>query len=223
GIEILTRTIKAIAAQEPKDTLAVVENLTARGHDFRNFCRDLLGLLRDLLVFKVSGENENLFDSALLNVDQMRELAADFSESDLIRFFNSLSETETKLKEASQSRFVLEVGLIKLIEMRRVQPIETIINRLASLEKSAGTVPQAGDPPSEESKAAAAHSEKKTLNINVPLEDISVFESAAEAGEPEIKSEPPPPTNRPGIDYATIGSTQARVPPISAEELEHVE
>src|SRR5204862_7147052 len=80
GIEILTRTIKAIADQEPKDTLAVVENLTARGHDFRNFCRDLLGPLLDLLVFKVSGDNENLFDSALLNIDQMKELSADFSE-----------------------------------------------------------------------------------------------------------------------------------------------
>src|SRR5947208_2393685 len=89
--------------EEPPDNV-VVENLKARGDDFRNFSRDLLGLFRDLLVFKVSGENENLFDSALLNIEQMRELAADFSESDLIRFFNSLSETETKLKEATQSR-----------------------------------------------------------------------------------------------------------------------
>jgi len=69
GIEILTRTIRAIAAGKSKDTLAVVEDLTARGHDFRNFSRDLLGLFRDLLVFKVSGENENLFESALLNIE----------------------------------------------------------------------------------------------------------------------------------------------------------
>ncbi len=42
--------------------------------------------------------------------------AAPFSESDLVRFFNSLCETETKLKDATQSRYVIEIGLIKLVE-----------------------------------------------------------------------------------------------------------
>src|SRR5207253_3665149 len=129
---------------------------------------------------------------------------------------------ETKLKEASQSRFVLEIGLIKLIEMRRVQPIEAILNRLASLEKSAGTLLQAADPVKEESKAAVVFSEKKTLILDVPLESTSVFEAGVESGEAETQSDEPPANER-KIDYSSITSIPVRLSPISSEELEHIE
>ena len=43
-----------------------------------------------------------------------RKIAEPFSESDLIRFFNSVSETESKLRDATQPRYVLEIGLGKI-------------------------------------------------------------------------------------------------------------
>jgi len=84
----------------------------------------------------MAGDSENLLDTAVLSREEMQKNAAPFNESDLIRFFNSLSETETKLREATQSRYVLEIGLVKLIEMRRVAPIEKILERLAKLENA---------------------------------------------------------------------------------------
>lgn len=224
SIEILTCTIKAIADHEPRATLAVVQDLTARGHDFRNFCRDLLGLFRDLLVFKVAGEDESLFDSAVLNVDQMRELSTLFSESDLIRFFNSLGETETKLKEATQSRFVLEIGLIKLIEMRRVAPVESILKLLASLEQSstAGTL-QVAKVPDQESKAATAYSEKKTLNIDPPAETLPPKEPEPILAEPEVTPSEPQRPEKPRIDHKLFDSIPVRLPAITSEDLEHID
>ena len=50
----------------------------------------------------------------------MQAIADAFTEADLLRFFNSLCETEARLREATHPRYVLEIGLIKLIEMRRV-------------------------------------------------------------------------------------------------------
>ena len=134
--EMLTRITSAIAGNHPKEALLVVDELISRGQDLRNFCRDLLSFFRDLLVFKMAGDADNLLDTAVLSREEMQKNAAPFSESDLIRFFNSLSETETKLKEATQSRYVLEIGLVKLIEMRRVAPIEKILERLAKLENA---------------------------------------------------------------------------------------
>ncbi|MGI8882638.1 MAG: hypothetical protein ACR2IA_00130, partial [Pyrinomonadaceae bacterium] len=134
--EMLTRITSAIAGNNPKEALLVVDELISRGQDLRNFCRDLLSFFRDLLVFKMAGDSENLLDTAVLSREEMQKNAAPFSESDLIRFFNSLSETETKLREATQSRYVLEISLVKLIEMRRVAPIEKILERLAKLENA---------------------------------------------------------------------------------------
>src|ERR671932_1422102 len=55
GAEMLARVMRSIANEQPAEALAVVDDLVMRGHDLRNFCRDLLAHLRDLLVAKVGG------------------------------------------------------------------------------------------------------------------------------------------------------------------------
>lgn len=134
GTDLLNRVVAAIAEQRPAEALKVVDELVSRGQDLRNFCRDLLVHLRDLLVAKVAGDAEGLLDSALMSAAELAQQAAKFSESDLTRFFHSLSDTETKLRDALQPRYVLEVGLVKLIEMRRVAGLEKVLERLAKLE-----------------------------------------------------------------------------------------
>src|SRR2546423_540887 len=138
--EQLARVIAAIANEQPGEALAVVDDLVMRGHDLRNFCRDLLAHLRDLLVAKVGGAEE------AQEAAQRKAAAAAFSESDLVRFFHSLTETEQKLREGAHPRYQLEVGLIKLIEMRRLAPIDQIIERLGALEEAlrTGRAPLAG-------------------------------------------------------------------------------
>src|ERR671938_286029 len=94
GSEVLARVTRAVAEEKPAEALAVVADLVARGHDLRNFCRDLLAHVRDLLVFKVAGDSSGLAD---MTESERRELAAqsrEFSESDHVRFFNSLTDTE---------------------------------------------------------------------------------------------------------------------------------
>ena len=133
GADILTRVIDSIATNNPAAAIMVVDDIVMRGHDLRNFCRDLLAHFRDLLVTKVSG-NEELLESAVCDLAELQRQAALFSESDLVRFFHSLSETETKLRAATQPRYQLEVGIVKLMELRGVESIGEILQRLAALE-----------------------------------------------------------------------------------------
>ncbi len=189
GVEVLTKAINSIVEREPKDALDVVDNLISRGHDMRNFCRDLLGLFRDLLVFKVSGGDTNLYEGSVFSGDELKTLADPFSESDLLRFFNSLAETESKLREAVHPRYVLEIGLVKLIEMRRVATIESILERLDAL--SNGT-------PLPAAPATSGIPEKKTLNIEVTaVEETSARAVTKEISQPTPVAEPvkvvPPP------------------------------
>ncbi len=257
GSEMLVKCAKAIAENKPAEVLNVVDDLIGRGQDLRNFSRDLLSFFRDLLIFKMAGDAEHLLDTAVLNYDDLRENSAPFSESDLIRFFNSLSETESKLREATQPRYVLEIGLVKLVEMRRVVEIEKILERLVNLEKNLSN----GNFPNEntiQEKPAAAVAEKKTLIIDFPLEEIPfpISEAAvavsetvnstelqSETVEPNRAGEPPtfdelpvfpmsePDIVAPPIHNPTFAENAARMieampiklPPISPEELEHIE
>ena len=146
--EMLARVMRAVAEERPADTLAVVEELAARGHDLRNFCRDLLAHLRDLLVFKVAGEGAVLSDSTEAERRELANEARDFSESDLVRFFHSLTDTETRLRESAHPRYQLEIGLVKLVEMRRLAPLAQIVERLNALEEAlrTGRAPAGGTP-----------------------------------------------------------------------------
>src|SRR5690349_13133395 len=147
GADILTGIMDAIAENKPADAINVVDDIVMRGHDLRNFCRDLLAHFRDLLVTKVSG-NEELLEAAVCEPAELKRQAALFSESDLVRFFHSLAETETKLRAAAQPRYQLEIGVVKLMELRGVESINELMQRLAALESNAGGEPSASRTPS---------------------------------------------------------------------------
>jgi DNA polymerase-3 subunit gamma/tau len=139
GAELRTRVMRSIATGAPRDALAVVDDLVMRGHDLRNFCRDLLSHVRDLLVVKVAGDAAEGLDAGDAERRELMLAAQEFSESDLVRFFHSLSETERILREGAHPRYQLEIGLVKLIEMRRLAPLGLIIERLNALEEALRT------------------------------------------------------------------------------------
>ncbi|MDT4966456.1 MAG: polymerase subunit gamma/tau [Acidobacteriota bacterium] len=137
--EMLTRVMTAIGEKRPAEILTVVNDLVMRGHDLRNFCRDLLGHIRDLLVARVYGGKGEQTDSATFDRRMHQQQIENFSESDLVRFFHSLTETESNLRRAAHPRYQLEVGLVKLIEMGRVVPLKDLVERLSALEESIRT------------------------------------------------------------------------------------
>jgi len=60
-------------------------------------------------VAKVSG-SEELMEAAICDSAELKRQAALFSEADLVRFFNSLAETENLLRSASHPRYQVEIG-----------------------------------------------------------------------------------------------------------------
>lgn len=233
--ETLTQVIQAISEKSPKLILDVVADLVSRGQDMRSFCGDLLAVFRDLMVFKVSGGEVELVESSVLDGEVLKKFSDPFSEADLLRFFNSVSETETKLKEAVQPRYVLETGLVRLVEMRRVVPVEQLLDRLAQLEKSL-----AGSDGLSRSTAASADAEKKTLISEPAVREEPVRAIEPEPPEPPFNEFPEPPpfldepplppdepsqtfVAAPGIDLSFIDSMPVKLAPIDSELLEHVD
>src|SRR5712691_3201847 len=151
GADVLARVVNGIAENKPSEALAIVDDLVVRGHNLRNFCRDVLSHLRDLLVVKVSGDPK-LLDSSSAIASTLQQQAALFSESDLVRFFHSLAETEASLKDAANPRYQVEVGLVKLMEMRRLASLGDLVGRIAELEDALRT----GKPPAERKTSQAA-------------------------------------------------------------------
>lgn len=202
GADVLARVMNGIAEHQPADALAIVDDLVMRGHNLRNFCRDVLGHLRDLLVVKVSGDPK-LIDSSSAQTSALQQQAALFSESDLVRFFHSLAETEASLKDAANARYQVEVGLVKLMEMRRLASLGDLVGRIAELEsalrtgrapaerKSPQAAPGAASNTSTRSTATAPTRGASAAEHRTASEVTAPVQAADELAAPVTMAEPP--------------------------------
>ncbi|HEX8844616.1 MAG TPA: DNA polymerase III subunit gamma/tau [Pyrinomonadaceae bacterium] len=232
--EMLSRVMNAVADGKAAEALRVVADLVTRGHDLRNFCRDLLSHVRDLLVAKVSGSGAEALDTAASDRKELMRQADNFSESDLVRFFHSLTETENNLRTAAHPRYQLEVGLVKLMEMRRVRSLNELVERLNALEESlrTGAAPIAGKtPPAAASSGGGAQgsggkpsafSAQSTPRATPPVADVDAYMQAPNDEPPfdgvggTATAEPAPPVLMlvppPGPPQVTASAATAAQP-----------
>jgi DNA polymerase-3 subunit gamma/tau len=205
GADVLARITGGIAENKPAEALAIVDDLVMRGHNLRNFCRDVLGHLRDLLIVKVSGDAK-LLESSSAQTGALQQQAALFSASDLVRFFHSLAETEASLKDAANPRYQVEVGLVKLMEMRRLASLSDLVGRIAELESALRT----GRPPLErKSPQSAPSGSSETRGRASSTSSSSRGASASEFAAAEETFTQPPDNESvsPDISSTTIVAT----------------
>lgn len=131
----LGRATEAIAAQDTSELLSLVEDVSSRGYDLRNFTRELMSYWRGLLVVKSGMTTGEVLGFADVEIDRLKQLAPRFSEEDLVRCFHLLAETEKEIKDSPQPRFQLEIGLVKLSHALRLKTLNELIERLTELEQ----------------------------------------------------------------------------------------
>lgn len=151
-IETLNETLEAIAEEDSERIMRIVDQVVSRGYDFRSFCREMMVHIRALLVVKIAGFDSELIQLPESEADTLKRLGDFFSEQDLLRFFSILTKTEQDIKNSSQPRFQLEIGLVKLAQARRLYLLEEALERIQALESRLGgdttAVSRAPDHPS---------------------------------------------------------------------------
>jgi DNA polymerase-3 subunit gamma/tau len=160
SLEVMSSTLRAVAEQDSKELLTIVDDVVSRGLDLRNFCRDLMGYVRSLLVIKAVGADTELTQIPRSEAQALEGVASEFSEPDLIRFFSILSKTEQDIRLSSQQRFQLEIGLVKMAQVSRLYSVEEALERLTALEARLS-----GQNPANQSLPSSAQA-KMTANID---------------------------------------------------------
>jgi DNA polymerase III subunit gamma/tau len=127
---VLDDLVGAIAEQSSERTLGLVHRLIADGQNLQHFCREAIRHFRNLLVARVCGAESELVAAPKDERPRLAEHAAKFSEEDLTRFFNILLETDDDLRRKPDPRLHLELGLLRLVNARRLAPLEEILGEL---------------------------------------------------------------------------------------------
>ncbi len=124
---VLDDLVDAISEQSTEKALALVHRLIADGQNLQHFCRESIRHFRNLLVTKVCGAESDLVAAPKDERARLTEQASRFSEEDLTRFFNLLMATDGDLRHAPDPRLHLELGLLKMINAKRLAPLEELL------------------------------------------------------------------------------------------------
>ena len=153
--ELLEEVFRAVLAQKRERLLDVVEKLVEEGYQLAHFCSQLVLAARNLLVVRVAGAQPRLLESTAEESERLAAMAQNFTEENLTRFLEILLGLNQQLRQSTQPRFHMELGLLKLVDAERLVAIEDL---LAQMENTTDTG-AAGRPKAAEvsSEAASRH------------------------------------------------------------------
>ncbi|MFK5927531.1 MAG: DNA polymerase III subunit gamma/tau [Desulfuromusa sp.] len=132
---LLLATIKAVLERDPGQLLALVQKVDEHGHSFRQFCQQLVELVRALVVLKVVDQPGDLIDAGETELQEIRSLAEPASLEDLQRLLAVLIRTEVDLAASNYPRLTMEMVLVKLAGLPPGIDVATLIKRLEVLEQ----------------------------------------------------------------------------------------
>ena len=199
--KILLDTVEAIADQNPGRCLEIVDQIYQFGYDIQHFCKELLMVLRNLILLKVSAHPEPFLELPEEEIGALKKQADRFQLDPLNQLFGFLLKGEEEIAQSTFTRTMLEMTLIRMAMLRPLLPVDEIIRKLEALEKghapsgkkmTQGSLP-AGTvlPPTPERKAAPPI--PRVENVNLPEE-----EKGDSGGSPETEA----PNETPQADKA---------------------
>lgn len=140
---ILLDTIEAILERDTRQALSLVQKVDEHGHSFRQFCQQLVELVRALVILKVAEQPAGLLDYSETELQELRTLSAPANLDDLQRLLSSLIRTEADLAVSNYQRLTLEMVLVKLSSLPSGIEVATLVKKLEALERrlAAGGLP----------------------------------------------------------------------------------
>ena len=149
--EVTGRIVDALRDQDAPAMLEIVDRVFCEGRDPQQFCGELSRFFRNLLVMKVSGADTKLVAAGTSERDRASASIEAFSEEDLTRYVQLTLDLYRDLQAAVQPRFRLELGLLKLVYVGKLRPIEEAIASIggggSKLAPATPSMPPPAPPP----------------------------------------------------------------------------
>jgi DNA polymerase-3 subunit gamma/tau len=182
GSESLNAVAEAVRDQNGERMLEIVQELEHNGHNLQHFCRELARYWRNLLVAKIAGKPTRLISASDREQQSLIAVAGEFSEEDLTRYLQLTLDLFKTLQSSLQPRFHLELGLVKLVQVGKLQLIEEALAELntrstpAAPLRASAPVPRSEiarlAPPSVKSTAPAPETAPSSRGSDRPAGDL---------------------------------------------------
>ena len=127
---VFERILEAIGEGQSAAVMEELNRLLNAGNSPSQMARQLVRYLRNCLMAKLGGENTELLQISGDERARAVRTATLFGEEDLTRFLQVMLRTFDELNYRQEPRLHLELGLMKLVHLQRLLPLEQILSGL---------------------------------------------------------------------------------------------
>jgi len=136
---VFERILEAVDGNRSAEVITVANQLLDAGNSPAQLARQFVRYLRNTVIAKIAGIGvdgagaDGVAGELLqISADEQRRAgrsAALFSEEELTRFLQVMLRTFDELGYRQEQRFHFELGLLKLVHLRRLLPIEAVLSQ----------------------------------------------------------------------------------------------
>ncbi len=139
---VFERILDAVNQNNSAEVMTVANQLLDAGNSASQLARQAVRYLRNTLIAKITNLSPEANDPAaaeLLQIspDEQRRAArtaALFTEEEITRFLQTMLRTFDELSYRQEQRFHFELGLLKLVHLRRLLPVEDLLSQFSATQ-----------------------------------------------------------------------------------------
>jgi len=143
---VFERMLEFIGEGQSAAVMEELNRLLNNGNSPSQMARQLVRYLRNCLMAKLGGAGTELLQISGDERARAMRSAALFGEEDLTRFLQVMLRTFDELNYRQEPRLHLELGLMKLVHLQRLLPLEEILSGLPGASRPASSWPAASRP-----------------------------------------------------------------------------
>ncbi|MHB1699029.1 MAG: DNA polymerase III subunit gamma/tau [Acidobacteriaceae bacterium] len=194
---VFEQIMEAISANQTATVVTETNRLLDAGNSPAQLARQFVRYLRNCLIAKIAGITPDNDATELLQLspDERKRSARSamlFSEEDIARFLQVMLRTFDELGYRQEQRFHFELGLIKLVHLQRLLPVEELLSAVPlplssrPSERRTGPLPAASTPPAQRpastppaatSSPATAAQRPSTPAVSAPADAVPTVSS----------------------------------------------
>jgi len=124
----------ALLARDGAAALEAIDRAARQGEDLDGFCRDVVEMLRRLLVVKVAPATPPA-ELTPAEAQELKSAAEPATVDDLVYLLRVLLESQAEMRRSPYPRVELEIAVVRATRRPQPQAIETLIARVEEAEK----------------------------------------------------------------------------------------
>ncbi len=136
GREYFYKVSDAILGQDPGGCIEALDEVYRSGYDINPFYQDLVEHFRNLLMARLLPDPSSVLEMAEGEIRELKKHAEQADPEDLRRLVSILLKAEDDILRSSLPRMGMEITLIKMAQLSRLEPLEKILERISAFEET---------------------------------------------------------------------------------------